>query len=72
MSKLTVNDIRNYLIKIQVNFENAYKFETNDEFKLLLASWNDILSKYPKEICDLAVNNAISKAKFAPDRKSVV
>ncbi len=66
MSKLTVNDIRNYLIKIQVNFENAYKFETNDEFKLLLASWNDILSKYPKEICDLAVNNAISKAKFAP------
>lgn len=66
MSKITRADIMTYIIKIQVNFENAYRVEAGTETNLLTESWFDILSNYPKEICDVAVNNALAQAKYAP------
>ena len=66
MNKITKKDIKSYILVIQTNFENAYKFETETEYNLLYTSWLKILEKYPKEICDIAVTNALAKAKFAP------
>ena len=66
MSKITRADIMTYIIKIQVNFENAYRVEAGTETNLLTESWFDILSNYPKDICDGAVNNALAQAKYAP------
>lgn len=72
MTKVTRDDIRKYIIKIQLNFENAYNYETDIEHNLLLECWMDILGKYPKEICDAAVNNALAHAKFAPRLGDIV
>lgn len=66
MTRLSETDIIKYILKIQLNFENAYRFNSDFERGLLIESWLDILGKYPKEVCDTAVNNALSKAKFAP------
>lgn len=66
MTPLTYDDIVRYIYKIQLNFENAYITENDFQRQLLAESWYEALSDYPKEICDLAVNNALKKAKFAP------
>lgn len=66
MAKLTKKDIFRYILKIQLNFENAYRFDSDEERLLLIESWMDIFGGYPKEVCDAAVNNALSHAKFAP------
>jgi len=66
MNKLTRKQIVEYILKIRLNFENAYPTRNDSEFDLLVESWYDILKKYPKEICDEGVNNALAKAKFAP------
>lgn len=71
MKKLTKRDIGIYLIKINLNFENAYNFG-DDEQSLLIESWYEALSEYPKEICDRAVNNALKQAKFAPKLGDIV
>lgn len=55
-------DIIKFLTKIRVNFENAYKCNTKEENILLVESWYDILHKYPKEICEKAVNEALEHA----------
>ncbi|MCM1441886.1 MAG: hypothetical protein NC131_22145 [Roseburia sp.] len=65
MTKLTLKDINNYIRKIRLNFENAYSLEQGDSI-FLTANWFEILNKYPKEICDQAVNNALAKAQYAP------
>lgn len=66
MTKLKRQDIVTYILKIRLNFENAYPTSSDEEFDLLVESWFDILKEYPKEICDKAVNNALKNAKFAP------
>lgn len=66
MTALTRDDIIKYIIKIQLNFENAFKATTDLDKSLLIESWFEILGEYPKEICDRAVVNALKKAKFAP------
>ena len=66
MTALTMDDVLQYLTMIRINFENAYKTQTQEEKKLLLKSWYAILKDYPKEICDKAVINAIKNAEFAP------
>lgn len=71
MKKLTKRDIGIYLVKINLNFENAYNFG-DDEQSLLIESWYEALSEYPKEICDRAVNNALKQAKFAPKLGDIV
>lgn len=59
-------DIIKYLIKIQLNFENAYVITKDFERELLLESWFEALCNYPKDICNIAVNNVLKRAKFAP------
>lgn len=59
-------DIIKYLIKIQLNFENAYVTTKDFERELLLESWFEALCNYPKDICNIAVNNVLKRAKFAP------
>lgn len=71
MKKLTKRDIGIYLVKINLNFENAYNFG-DDEQSLLVESWYEALSEYPKEICDRAVNNALKYARFAPKLGDII
>ncbi|MGN0823478.1 MAG: hypothetical protein ACI4MB_00255, partial [Candidatus Coproplasma sp.] len=66
MTPLSKEDVVKYIIKIKLNFENAYSASTDLERQLLTESWFEALCAYPKEICDQAVNNALKKAKFAP------
>lgn len=66
MSELTPEAISTYIIKIQLNFENAYVTTNETERLLLISSWYDALCEYPKEICDAAVRNVLKRAKFAP------
>lgn len=66
MTQLTPAAVATYIIKIQLNFENAYVTSNDTERQLLISSWYEALCEYPKEICDKAVNNALKKAKFAP------
>lgn len=66
MQNVEREDIIKYLIKIQLNFENAYVTSNQMERELLVESWYEALCVYPKEICSAAVNNALKRAKFAP------
>lgn len=70
--ELSIKDIHQYITMIRINFENAYKAQTDDEREMLLASWYAILKDYPKEVCDAAVLNAIKNAEFAPRIGSIV
>ena len=60
--ELTKTDIVKFITKIRVNFENAYKCNSKEENILLVESWYDILCKYPKEVCEKAVNAALEHA----------
>ncbi len=64
--KLKRTDIIIYILKIRLNFENAYPTTGDRELDLLVESWYDCLCDYPKEACDAAVNNCLKRAKFAP------
>lgn len=66
MAALSKEDIVKYLIKIKLNFENSYATANDFERQLLVESWYEVLCEYPKELCDIAVNNALKRAKFAP------
>ena len=66
MTPIKPTDVNRYITTIRINFENAYKTQTDDEREILIRSWYAILKDYPKEICDKAVINAIKHAKFAP------
>lgn len=72
MAQVTLNDINQYITMIRINFENAYKSQTAEEREMLLMSWYAILKNYPKEICDVAVLNAIKNAEFAPRIGAIV
>ena len=66
MTPIKPTDVNKYLTTIRINFENAYKTQTDEEREILIRSWFAILKDYPKEIVDKAVINAIKYAKFAP------
>lgn len=66
MNALEREDIVKFLIKIQLNFENAYVTTNQLERELLVESWYEALCEYPKEICTQAVNNVLKRARFAP------
>lgn len=72
MTRLTINDVNQYITMIRINFENAYKAQTVEEREMLLSSWFAILREYPKEICDRAVINALKNAEFAPRIGAIV
>lgn len=66
MTAIQPTDINKYITTIRINFENAYKTQTDEEREILIRSWFVILKDYPKEIVDKAVINSIKYAKFAP------
>lgn len=66
MTPIKPTDVNRYITTIRINFENAYKTQTDEEREILIKSWFAILKDYPKEIVDKAVINAIKYAKFAP------
>lgn len=66
MTAITAQDINKYITTIRINFENAYKTQTDEEREILIKSWFAILREYPKEIVDKAVLQAIKHAKYAP------
>lgn len=70
--ELSIKDINQYITMIRINFENAYKAQTDEERQMLLASWYAILKDYPKEVVDKAVLNAIKNAEYAPRIGSIV
>ena len=72
MRQLTVSDVNQYITMVRINFENAYKSQTQEERELLIASWYAILKNYPKEVCDAAVLNAIKNAEYAPRIGAIV
>lgn len=72
MAQITIKDINQYITMIRINFENAYRAQTDEEREMLLASWYAILKEYPKEVCDAAVINAIKNAEYAPRIGSIV
>lgn len=66
MTLVTMDDCNRYITTIRINFENAYNTQTKEERAILLKTWYAILKEYPKEVCDMAVINALKHAKFAP------
>ena len=72
MTRLTPQDVLKYITTIRINFENAYKTQTDEEREILIKSWYAILKDYPKEVCDVAVINAIKNAEFAPRIGTIV
>lgn len=72
MAKLTKKDILQYITTIRINFENAYKTQSQDEMVILVNSWYECLKDYPKEICDKATLLSLKHAKFAPRLGDIV
>lgn len=72
MTQITLQHINQYLAMIRINFENAYKTQSDIERQMLIKSWYEILKEYPKEVCDRAVISAIRNAEFAPRIGSIV
>lgn len=72
MTAITAQDINKYITTIRINFENAYKTQTDEERQILIKSWYAILKDYPKEIVDKAVLQAIKHAEYAPRIGTIV
>jgi hypothetical protein len=72
MTQLQPTDVNKYITTIRINFENAYKTQTDEEREILIKSWFAILKDYPKEVCDRAVINALANAEYAPRIGSIV
>ena len=72
MTQLQPTDVNKYITTIRINFENAYKTQTDEEREILIKSWFAILKDYPKEVCDKAVINALANAEYAPRIGSIV
>lgn len=72
MTVITPQDINKYITTIRINFESAYKTQTDEERQILIKSWYAILKDYPKEVCDKAVLQAIKHAEYAPRIGAIV
>lgn len=72
MTAVTPQDCNKYITTIRINFENAYKTQTDEEREILIKSWYAILKDYPKEIVDKAVLQAIKHAEYAPRIGTIV
>ena len=69
MTPLTVNDCNKYIMMIRIEYPNAFPIQARDEeergklYTMLVASWYRQLEKYPKELCDKAVMDALGNAR---------
>lgn len=66
MTKLTQANVFEYITLLRMNFPGAYACKDEAQEAVLISSWYGILSEYPKEMVDVAVRNALRKAKSVP------
>ncbi len=72
MMKITKTDILKYIALINLQFQNAYRFATARDEDMFISLWYEGLKGYPKELCAMAVRNAIYKAEFAPKIATII
>lgn len=70
--KLKKAHVVEYIALVNLQFSNAYNFTTDRERELLVNLWYEGLKFYPKELCDVAVKNALFKAEFVPKIATVL
>lgn len=70
--ELTKKNVIEIIELIRVNYDNAYSGLSEDEVKLLIDFWYDSLKKYPKELVNSAVKNAISTCEYAPRLANII
>ena len=69
MTKLNIQDINKYITMVRIEYPNAFPINARNDseraelYKMLCSSWYLQLKKYPKEICDKAVLNALANAR---------
>ena len=69
MQKITLQDINKYITTIRIEYPNAFPIQAKTEteraelYKMLCVSWYKQLEQYPKEVCDVAVMNALGNAR---------
>lgn len=61
-----------YIALINLQFPNAYNFANERDEDMFIGLWYEGLKVYPKELCDIAVRNAILKAEFVPKIATIV
>lgn len=61
-----------YIALINLQFPNAYQFSADRDKETFISLWFEGLKSYPKELCDVAVKNALYKAEFAPKIATVI
>lgn len=64
MTPITTKDITEYITMVRVNFPDAFPTKNINDEKVLIVSWFKMLQCYPKEVCDVAVINAIKHFEF--------
>lgn len=70
--ELTKNNVIEIIELIRVNYDNAYSGLSEDEVKLLLDFWYESLKKYPREIVNAGVKNAINSCEYAPRLANII
>lgn len=70
--QLTKNDVIKIIELIRVNYDNAYSGLSPDETKLLIDFWYESLKKYPRDVVNECVKNAISSCEYAPRLANIV
>ena len=69
MQKITLQDINKYITTIRIEYPNAFPIQAKNEteraelYRMLCVSWFKQLEQYPKEVCDIAVMNALGNAR---------
>ncbi len=69
MQKITLQDINKYITTIRIEYPNAFPIQAKNEteraelYRMLCVSWYKQLEQYPKEVCDIAVMNALGNAR---------
>lgn len=70
--QLTPNDVAKILDIIRLNYENTFSGYTPEEATMLRDFWYETLKKYPKELVNVGVQNAISNCQFAPRLANII
>lgn len=70
--QLTKADVVKYITTIRIMYTNAYVTKSDYEYDILVETWLNVLSWYPKEIVDKAFGMAISNSEFYPKPATIV
>lgn len=62
---LTKMDVMQIIKLVKVNFDNSYRL-SNEDMAMLVESWYEILSPYPRDLVMAAASNVIINAEATP------